>query len=217
MLSFSVEDFLSVLVPFNTTIWPLQIVVYLLVMASLFFSFKSYKYAQKIVLGILSVLWLFNGIVFSLIFWSTSHYFGYVFGISCIVQGLIFLFGLKRLGLSTRAAGSIYSIIGIIFVLYAAIGYQVFGHFLGHIYPKFFPVGLVPCPTTIFTFGILLIMSEKIPARYYIIPLIIAFGGFFAAFNGIYEDIGLIISGLLGTYLIIRRELQVKQENTVNI
>ena len=133
------------------------------------------------------------------------------------MQGLIFLFGLKRFDLSTKSANSIYSIIGIIFVLYAAVGYQVFGYYLGHIYPKFFPVGLVPCPTTIFTFGIFLIISEKIPVRYYIIPVIIALGGFLAAYNGIYEDIGLIISGLLGTYLIIRRELQARKEVTITI
>jgi hypothetical protein len=164
----------------------------------------------------LSFLWLFNGIVFSLIFWASSHLFGYVFGISCIVQGLIFLFGLKRSDLSTKSPSPIYAITGIIFVLYAAVGYQVFGHYLGHIYPKFFPVGLVPCPTTIFTLGILLIISENIPVRYYIIPLTIAIGGFLAAYNGIYEDIGLIISGLLGTYLIIRRELQVRKEKTTD-
>jgi len=215
MLSFSVEDFMSVLEQFNTTIWPMQIVAYLLVISALFFSLKSYKYSQKIALVILSFLWLFNGIVFSLIFWAPSHFFGYVFGISCIVQGLIFLFGLKRSDLSTNSASSIYSIIGIIFVLYAAIGYQVFGYYLEHIYPKFFPVGLVPCPTTIFTFGIFLIISEKIPVRYYIIPLIIALGGFLAAYNGIFEDIGLIILGLLGTYLIIRRNLLVSKEETI--
>ena len=80
MLSFSVEDFMSVLEQFNTTIWPMQIVAYLFVISALFFSLNSYKYSQKIVLVILSFLWIFNGIVFSLIFWAPSHFFGYIFG-----------------------------------------------------------------------------------------------------------------------------------------
>ena len=216
MLSFSAEDFMLVLEQYNTTIWPMQIVAYLFVGFAVFFSFRSFKYSQKIVLLILSFLWLFNGIVFSLIFWAPSHFFGYVFGICCIVQGLIFLFNLKGTDLLTNSASSIYSLTGIILVLYAALGYQVFGYYLGHIYPKFFPVGLVPCPTTIFTFGIFLIIHKSIPAKYYVIPLIVALGGFLAAYNGIYEDIGLIISGLLGAYLIIRRNKQFRKEEVQN-
>jgi hypothetical protein len=213
MLSFSVEEFMLVLEQYNTSIWPMQIVAYLLVILVLFFSFKSYKYSQKSILVILSFLWLFNGVVFSLIFYAPSHFFGYVFGICCIVQGLIFLFGLKETDLLARVESSVYSITGIILVLYAAAGYQIFGYYLGHVYPKFFPVGLVPCPTTIFTFGIFLIIPKKIPVKYYVIPSIVALGGFLAAYNGIYEDIGLIISGLFGTYLIIRRNKQfTKQE-----
>ena len=205
MFSFSIEDFMLVLELYNTTIWPMQIVAYLLVILVLFFSFKPSKYSQKIIMVILSFLWLFKGIVFSLVFWAPTHFFGYVFGICCIVQGLVFLIGLKGTDLSARVESRVYSITGIILVLYAAIGYQVFGYFLGHIYPKFFPVGLVPCPTTIFTFGIFLIIHKRISIKYYAIPLIVALGGFLAAYNGIYEDIGLIIAGLLGTYLIIRR------------
>ena len=212
MLSFSAEEFMLVLEQYNTSIWPMQIVAYLLIILASFFSFKSYKYSQKIILVILSFLWLFNGVVFSLIFYAPSHFLGYVFGICCIVQGLIFLFGLKGTDLLARVESSVYSITGIIFILYAVVGYQVFGYYLGHIYPKFFPVGLVPCPTTILTFGIFLIIHKSIPVKYYAIPLIVALGGFLAAYNGIYEDIGLIISGLFGTYLIIRRNKQFTEQ-----
>lgn len=112
MLSFSSEDFMLVLEQYNTTIWPMQIIAYLLIILALFFSFKSTKYSQKIVLIILSFLWLFNGIVFSLIFWTPSHFFGYVFGICCIVQGLIFLNGLRKTDLLPTSAGSVHSLMG---------------------------------------------------------------------------------------------------------
>ena len=207
MFSFTIEDFMLVLESYNLAIWPMQIFAYILVILALFFTFKSTKYSQKIVLGILSFLWLFNGIVFSLLYWAPSHLFGYIFGVCCILQGLLFLYGLKKSDITISFSGlTYYSIIGIIFVVYAIVGYQVFGYFLGHIYPKFFPVGLVPCPTTIFTLGIFLIISKRIPKKYYVIPLIIALGGFLAVYKGIYEDIGLIIAGLLGAFLIIRRK-----------
>lgn len=207
MFSFTIEDFMLVLERYNLAVWPMQIFAYILVILALFFTFKSTKYSQKIVLGILSFLWLFNGIVFSLLYWAPSHLFGYIFGVCCILQGLLFLYGLKKSDITISFSGvTYYSIIGIIFVVYAIVGYQVFGYFLGHIYPKFFPVGLVPCPTTIFTLGVFLIISKRIPKKYYVIPLIIALGGFLAVYKGIYEDIGLIIAGLLGAFLIIRRK-----------
>ena len=207
MFSFTIEDFMLVLERYNLAVWPMQIFAYILVILALFFTFKSTKYSQKIVLGILSFLWLFNGIVFSLLYWAPSHLFGYIFGVCCILQGLLFLYSLKKSDITISFSGvTYYSIIGIIFVVYAIVGYQVFGYFLGHIYPKFFPVGLVPCPTTIFTLGVFLIISKRIPKKYYVIPLIIALGGFLAVYKGIYEDIGLIIAGLLGAFLIIRRD-----------
>jgi hypothetical protein len=93
------------------------------------------------------------------------------------------------------------------------IGYQVFGYYLDHIYPKFFAVGLVPCPTTILTFGIFVIINAKIPIKYIAIPLVISLGGLLAAYNGIYEDIGLIILGLYGTFLIIKRNSRIERED----
>ena len=93
------------------------------------------------------------------------------------------------------------------------IGYQILGYYLDHIYPKFFAVGLVPCPTTIFTFGIFVIINTKIPPKYVAIPFVISLGGFLAAYNGIYEDIGLIILGIWGTILIMKRNSQIERKD----
>ena len=75
------------------------------------------------------------------------------------------------------------------------------------------PVPFSPLLTvSIFTFGIFLIIHKRISIKYYAIPLIVALGGFLAAYRGIYEDIGLIIAGLLGTYLIIRRNKHITEQ-----
>ncbi len=206
MFSFSIVEFLSVLKSYNLAIWPLQIFTYILIIIALFYSFKPAAYAPKIVLSILSFLWLFNGIVFSFLFWSPSHIFGYFFGICFVIQGIIFLSGIKKPDIKTGSLNKTHLIVGILLVIYATFGYQLFGYYLGHIYPKFFAVGLVPCPTTILTFGIFFIFSS-IPFKYYIVPLIISFGGFLPAYNGIYEDVGLVITGVLGIVLLIKRDL----------
>jgi hypothetical protein len=209
MLSFSLEEFLVVLESYNLDIWPLQIITYVLILLVLFISLTPTKYSAKIVSSILSLFWLFTGIVFCFIYWAPTHIFGYIFGICCTVQGLFFLYYLIRSDITIDPQDKSYKLIGILFVLYAIIGYQVFGYYLGHIYPKFFAVGLVPCPTTIFTIGVFLMMNTKIPIKYVAIPFVISLGGFLAAYNGIYEDIGLIILGVWGIILIIKRNSQI--------
>ncbi len=212
MIPFSVQEFLAVLENYNLAIWPLQIFAYILVLPTLFFSSISKRYSIKIVLAILSFFWLFTGIVFCFIYWAPSHIFGYIFGICCVIQGLLFLYSIYKSDITMGSRNISHLFIGILFVLYAIIGYQIFGYYIGHIYPKFFAVGLVPCPTTIFTFGIFLIIGSKIQIKYFIVPLIISLGGIMAAYNGIYEDIGLAIAGILGTILIVQRNAQAKGE-----
>jgi hypothetical protein len=209
MLSFSIEELLLVLESYNLDIWPLQIIAYVLILLVLFLLLKPTKYSVKIVLVVLSFFWLFTGVVFCFIYWAPSHIFGYIFGICCTVQGLLFLYSLIRSDITIASPNKTNILIGMLFILYAIIGYQIFGYYLGHIYPKFFAVGLVPCPTTILTFGIFLII-RNIPIKYYVIPLTISLGGFLAAYNGIYEDVGLIITGILGTILLMRINVQSK-------
>ncbi|MCU0579417.1 MAG: DUF6064 family protein, partial [Desulfobacterota bacterium] len=62
----------------------------------------------------------------------------------------------------------------------------------------------VPCPTTIFTFGILLFTSGRLPKTVLAIPFIWSIIGFTAALTlGILEDIGLLVAGLFGTAAIV--------------
>jgi hypothetical protein len=204
--SFILEDFLTVLEHYNLSIWPLQIFAFLLGIVALLFSIKRIKYSNKIVLVILSLYWFWNGIVFCPIFWAPTYKFAYLFGVLCIIQGFLFLVDIFKSNISINFRANSISIIGILFIIYAMVGYQLFGHFLGHVYPRFFPFGLVPCPTTIFTFGLFLMTDKKFPKYYLIVPFIIAMGGFLAVYKGILEDIGLIIAGLLGIYLILKRD-----------
>jgi hypothetical protein len=212
MFSINVEEFLMVLERYNLAIWPLQIFAYLLGIVALFFSIKKTKYSDKIVLLILSFYWFWNGIVFCPIFWAPIYKFAYVFSALCIIQGLLFLIGAFKSNISIGFRGNLNSIIGILFIVYAMIGYQLFGYPLGHIYPKFFPLGLVPCPTTIFTFGIFLMTDKKFPKYYLIVLCIVSIVGILAVYKGILEDIGLILAGVIGTVLIILRDRNVKNE-----
>ena len=210
MFSITLEGFLMVLERYNLSIWPLQIFAYVCGFLALFFSIKSTKYSNKIILAVLSFFWLWLGIIFCPIYWAPTYKFAYLFGALCAIQGFLFLIGVIKSDISIRFHANLYSIIGILAVIYAMGGYYLVGYFMGHVYPKSFPFGLVPCPTTIFTFGLFLMTDKKFPRYYLIVPFIVSLAGFLAVYKGIVEDIGLITVGLVGTALILIRDRNIK-------
>jgi hypothetical protein len=99
---------------------------------------------------------------------------------------------------------NVYGITGAVLVIFSLIIYPILGFLQGHIYP-YSPTFGLPCPTTIFTFGVLLWSVNKITFRYWLIPLAWSLIGFIAATSlGIREDTGLLISGIMASVLLWR-------------
>jgi hypothetical protein len=206
-LGLTLELMLAVFERYNLAIWPMQVIAYLLGIAAVFLAVKRTRYSSKAIAAILSFYWLWTGVVFCAIYWAPSYTFAYAFGALCIVQGALFLAaGVFKPDLSFAFGADVYSTTGILLVVYATVGYPIVGYLLGHRYPQSLPFGLVPYPTTVFTFGLLLWTGRKVPKYLLIIPLLWAISGFLPVSIGILEDIGLIIAGSLGTGLILHRD-----------
>jgi hypothetical protein len=154
------------------------------------------------------------GIIYHIINFSAINKAAYIFGAAFMFQGILFLYmGFFGQKIIFRLYFDIYGIIGGVLILFALILYPLLGYFNGHIYPSSPTFGL-PCPTTIFTFGLLLWADKKFPFVLLIIPFILSIIGFSAAFSlGIRENIGLLISGLLTTSLIIIRSNRKKNKS----
>lgn len=121
----------------------------------------------------------------------------YVFGVLFLLQALIFRLEAIRekeaLYLAGQSSLSLFT--GAFMIVYALIIYPLPGSSAGYSFPRNPTFGL-PCPTTIFTLGILL-YYQKLTVKLFIIPVIWSAIGFTAALKpGIYEDIGLIIRAL---------------------
>ncbi len=203
---FTVEEFLNVFKSYNQSVFPLQIVFYLIAFCCVYFLFKPIKNNGKILSAVLSFFWLWIGVVYHLIFFTSINKAAYSFGILFIIQGILFFFyGVVKGVISFEYQKNVFNHVGIIFIIYALIIYPILGHFLGHQYPSSPTFGL-PCPTTIFTFGILLFVNNKISKFIIIIPLLWSIIGFGAALNlSIYEDFGLLLAGVLGFVLLLNQ------------
>lgn len=203
-IPFTVDQFLDVFEQYNTTVWPVQILLNLFAVLMIIVTFKKVKIANKLNSAILAFFWFWIGLVYHLLFFTSINKAAYVFGVLFIIQGILFIFaGVLKGQISFKLSWDLYGIMGAVFIVYALMIYPVFAHLLGQVYPKMPTFGL-PCPTTIFTFGILLQANKKVPGYILVIPVIWSIIGFSAAINlAVYEDFGLVIAGIVGTILIL--------------
>ena len=201
---FTVDQFLSNIKSYNQAVFPIQIIFYLLSVITIYLVIKPVSKSDKIISGLLAFFWLWMGIIYHLIFFTVINKAAYFFSTVFILQGILFFnLGVFQNKLSFRFRSDGHGITGIILILFALIVYPVLGCLFGHVYPNSPTFGL-PCPTTIFTFGLLLLSDKKCPVAILIIPSIWSVIGFTAAFNfGIVEDAGLLVSGLLTLPMIL--------------
>ena len=196
-LPFTTEQFLQVFANYNLTIWPLQILFILLAVICVILIFRNSAYTNSIVPAILAFFWLWMGVIYHIIYFSKINSAAYLFGGIFVLEAvLIIYFSIVRKKIELVYNKDIFSYTGVILIIFALAIYPLIGFFIGHIYPASPTFGL-PCPTTIFTFGILLFNKGKLPVGLIIIPVIWSLIGFTAALKlGIYEDTGLLIAGI---------------------
>lgn len=216
-IPFSTEEFLEIFKKYNTAIWPGQVFLYLLAFTAIVFIFKKTHFSSRIITIILSFLWLWMGIIYHLIYFTEINNAAYLFASVFIIQGMLLLYlGVLRKNISFQFRPDFYGFAGAFFVFFALILYPIISNKLGHVYPSTPTFGL-PCPTTIFSLGILMWANKKTPLIIYIIPLIWVMIGFLAAFSlGMPEDFGLLVAGIITLSMIVGNQIN-KNKKLLNI
>ncbi len=204
MLPFTVAQFFAVFAAYNNAIWPAQAIAYLLAAAALWAIFTARHWASRVVATILALYWLWNGFAYHLAFFSSINSAAYGFAALFVVQGVLFLAHGAIAGrlVFTRATGW-RAAIGQALIVYAGLGYAALGHVLGHGWPNAPMFGVAPCPTTIFTFGVLMLATGPLPLWLVIVPVVWAgIGATAAILLNVPEDLGLLLAGVLGGILL---------------
>jgi hypothetical protein len=203
-LPFSVDEFFHVFKVYNESVWPAQLVLYALAIATAIIALMGGQKSSQIVFFILAIFWIWAGSIYHIEYFSAINNMAYFFGSIFIVQGIIFLyFGVFRIKVEFKFQPQISHILGVVLIVYSLLIYRVIGYYQGHIFPEA-PTFGVPCPTTIFTFGILLLTIHRVPWYMFIIPFLWSLVGFSAAVNlSVSEDYGLVVAGILATVLLL--------------
>lgn len=201
---FTTEQFLEVFESYNRTVWPMQMVLILAGVIAPYLAVR--KQSGRPISVILAFLWLWMGVVYHILNFAGINKAAYVFGVLFIFQAGVFLYyGVFKNSLSFGYRADGYGVTGLVLLIYALVIYPALGYMLGHVYPQSPTFGL-PCPTTIFTFGILLWTDKRVPLMVLVIPFLWSIIGFTAALSlGIREDTGLLVAGLLATGLLALR------------
>lgn len=198
MLPFTREEFISVFAAYNTAVWPIQVLVYLLAIGMLVAIARPTRASARLVAGSLAAMWAWTGIAYHWIFFTAINTAAWAFGALFVIQGaLLFHLGVMRGRLSFASSGGWTAWLGWAFLAYAAIVYPILGAWTGHRYPGVPMFGITPCPVTIFTFGMLMLTNAPVPRRLLVIPVVWSLiGGSAASLLRVPQDWFLLFSGL---------------------
>lgn len=208
MLPFSAEVFYRLFEQYNAAIWPAQIVAYLLGLLVVALALLDPRLGGgRIVAAALAAFWLWTGLVYHIVFFAKINFMAWAFGVLFVVQGLLFLWsGALRGRLRFRFAPAPHGWAGLALVAFAMVGYPLAGGLVGHGWPRAPVFGVTPCPTTIFTFGILLLAEPRIPLRLMIIPALWSLiGGTAALLLASPEDLALPLAAVIGFVLALAK------------
>jgi hypothetical protein len=207
MLPFSPTQFFELFARYNIEIWPAQIFAYLLAVAAL--GLIAIRRDFRLAFLILGVFWLWNGLVYHFVYFATINKAAYGFAALFVAQGIGFVASATRRRNPARSLGwNVPTVLGAIVIFYGAVGYSLAGLAVGHGWPLSPMLGVAPCPTTIFTIGILMLGVGSVPLSLCVVPVLWALVGSTAAvLLGVIEDLGLLAAAVaLLMSALVRRQ-----------
>jgi hypothetical protein len=186
----------------------MQIILYALAALAIALVVRKQRFSDPVIAVLLAFLWAWMGLVYHVIYFTDINKAAHLFGAFFLVQSLLFLWaGVWKQQLAFEFKADSHHLVGAAIIAYGLVIYPLLGQFVfGHKYPEA-PTFGAPCPTTIFTFGILLWLGKSFPKYLLIIPFIWSVIGFNAAISlSITEDTLLLISGLLVVAIVFYEE-----------
>jgi hypothetical protein len=205
-LPFTQADFIDTIRRYNEMVWPAQWLLLGLALLAALRAVRATPRTNRGTATALALLWSWMAGAYHLAFFSSLSHAGYLFGALFLLQGGLFAWLAWRPGgLAARPTWNTAGAAGWAMVLYALAVYPVLSYLFGHRYPANPTFGL-PCPTTIFTMGILTWAGHAAPWPVLVVPVAWSVIGTSAALQlGMREDLGLPAAAVLMIALRLAR------------
>ena len=203
-LPFTPEQFFDVFREYNEAVWPAQVALNLLALVAIGLLVGRRPCSDRAIPAILAMLWAWTGIAYHLVFFTAINTAAYAFAAVFLAGSAAFLrAGVAGRGLVFASRNPVQRILGGMLIVFALLIYPALAEYFGHGYPAMPTFGL-PCPTTIFTIGMLCFLARPFPRYVLAAPLLWSAVGSQAAFLlGVHQDLGLLVAGLVAAWLLV--------------
>ena len=112
---FTTEQFLDVFKAYNLAVWPAQIFLVVLALVAIFLAVYKTKFSDKVITLALTFYWLWNGIVYHLIFFTKINQAAYGFAVLFLLQsGMFFYFGIVKRTLHFKYLNNVKGLLAIV-------------------------------------------------------------------------------------------------------
>jgi hypothetical protein len=204
-IPFTMREFLDVFARYNQAVWPVQVVFIAAAVLVLFLAVQPMAAtAGRAVAAVLAFFWGWMGVVYHALFFAPVNPAARLFAILFIAQGVMLAAWAAWSAPSFRFRTDVRGIAGAALIVYVLAAYPLLGYVFGHRFP-YAPTFGLPCPTTIFTLGLLL-WAEQVPVRLLAIPAAWALVATLAAVSlGMTEDYGLLVAALVAVPLVLAK------------
>jgi hypothetical protein len=193
-LPFTREEFFDLFAAYNTSLWPAVVALWVASALACGWLVSWRRSHDRWISSLLAVLWTWSCIAYHVTFFTRINPAAWLFAAIFLVQAGLFVWsGLIRTELSFEPSRTAWTRVGSLLMVYALLYPAITAIEHGSIVRA--PTFALPCPTTIFTAGALLLASS--PRRYLaIVPIVWSVIGGSAAFLlGVSADFALPVAG----------------------
>ena len=203
-LPFTPDQFFGVFAAYNRAFWLVAVAVWIGSAATAAFVWREPVGRSRVLTHFLGILWMWNAVAYHAFLFTRINPAAWLFAGLFAVQAVLFF----RTGTGRRleyfSPTAPLRWFGIGLACYA-LAYPILNLALGHEYPAS-PTFGVPCPTAIFTIGMLLTARGELPLTLSVIPAIWGLvGGSAAVVLDVPADYVLLGAGVLLAVLLINR------------
>ena len=211
-LPFSRAQFLEVFAHYNRGVWPAQLVLFAVGVACAIMLLElreghENRRASRGIGVLVGLVWAWTAIAYHLMYFTPINGAAWLFAGACLVAANAFTAAAVSGALRFERPAGLSAVAGTLFLINGTIGYPFVTSLTGLQLAETPTFGL-PCPTTIFTLGLLLFARRPIPTSVVVVPFAWCVVGTVAAFSlGMYADLALPIAGLVAAVLLRRPRL----------
>jgi hypothetical protein len=203
-LPFTREQFFDLFAAYNAALWPVLVALWVASAGAAVLLVSSRRLPDRPVSALLAAHWVWSAVAYHAAFFTRINAAAWLFAALFLVEGaLLFWEGVVRGRLSFAPRRNAWTVLGLLLIAYSLLYPAI--NAVQHLTWSRIPAFGVPCPTTIFTAGLLL-CAERSPRRLSIVPVVWSvIGGSAATHMGVRADYALPIAGLALAIHAVRR------------